>query len=149
MNYGFSSPSEYFLTTSKVLIRVHSGMENCWVNHFNSKTITCGDAEGWVWWACSYRASSANVAGNRRLWHRLGGCLPVRQQKSYAFCFQVLIIKYTIPSQGFENFAPNAILENLCCKKDVFGKLFATGFVTAPLFNLNQHIGWNLTQPVA
>lgn len=62
------------------------------------------------------RASSANMAVNEKLWHHLGG-LSVWEQKLYAFHFQALIIKYTIPSQG----------------------------LNTSLFNLNQHTGANLT----
>lgn len=96
MDYVLSSLSEYFLTSGEALIRFNSRVENCEVNHFNSTTISCSDAE------------------SRRQWHHLGVCLPVQQQKSNAFCFQALIIKYTNSFQGFENFTPNTILENAC-----------------------------------
>lgn len=100
MDYVLSSPSEYFLTPREVLIRFNSGMENWGMNHFNSSTFICGGA------------------GSRRQGNHLGVCLPVQQQKSNAFCFQALVIKYMKSSQGFENFTPNTILENTCFREE-------------------------------
>lgn len=101
-------------------------MEKCGVemwNHFNSTTIICGDA------------------GSRRQWHHLGVCVPVQQQKSNAFCFQALIIKYMNSSQGFENFTPNTNLGKYMLHRRMNLDLFTIGFMTASLFKLNQHIG--------
>lgn len=125
-NYSFSSPPKYFLATNEVLIRFHSGMENCWVNHFNSTTTTCGDSEGWFGgpiWVAAYLSHSRNCM--------LSASQPSLLRKS--------------PLGGLKTWLPTQFWKIRAADKDVFGKLFATGFVTASLFNRNQRIGWNLT----